>query len=353
MTALVQFFDSDGATSITSFTFPDIDAGLKSRPKKFGVLSRSDRTLNLVQQLIEAIVGNDGSTMVFHANDTVTLSPPYGANGPPAISLSAAGAGGVFSATGTYGYKVTWTNANGETIGSFEATINVDDVTKKVTLTWNSAPAGATGAKVYRTNVPGTYTSPALRATLGATNTYTDDGGALSAGAPPSTNTTAGWNLSAVLNAPGTGGIWPSTGSRFWRVVAYDSDGIELANSFEATVNVDNTTKSVTLTWAAVAAAASFKVFRSTVAGTYVIALVATLAAGSTTYTDLGANPGAGDLTTTPTYGIPPTITSQAALAEGNIAIDQIYFFWVRLIVPIATPETGNPRLAYETAKET
>ena len=356
MTALVQFFDSDGATAITSFTFPDISSGLRSRPKKFGVLSLSDRVLLNVQQAIQAIAGNDGSTMVFHAADTVTIVPPFGSAGPPDVSVSAPGAGGVFAATGTYGYKVVWFNGNGDTIGSFEALATISATTQKVTLTWNAAPAGATGARVYRTSTPGTYVGSTLRASIGATNTYTDDGSATSAGTPATDNRTAGWGLAATLNAPGTGGVWGSTGNEFWRVVAYQDVGAteELANSFEATVNVDNVTKSVTLVWAAVPAAAVFKVFRSTVSGTYGSpALVATLAAGSTTYTDLGTALLAGSLTSTPSYGIPPAITLQSGLSEGNISIEQMYFFWVQLQIPIATPEAGNPRLAYETAQET
>src|SRR5512147_939090 len=355
MTALVQFYDSDGATPITGYTFPDIQSGLNARPKKFGVLSLSDRVLINMQQAIQAIAGNDGSTMVYHAVDTATLSPPYGSAGPPDVSVSAAGAGGVFAATGTYGYKVVWFNANGDTVGSFEALATITATTQKVTLTWNTAPAGATGARVYRTSTPGTYVN-AFRATIGATNTYTDDGSATSAGAPSTDNRTAGWGLTATLNAPGTGGVWGATGNEYWRVVAYQdlAGTLELANSFEATVNVDNVTKSVTLTWAAVAAALLFKVFRSTVSGTYASpALVATLAAGSTTYTDLGAALSAGAMTTTPSYGIPPAISLQTALSEGNISIEQMYFFWVQLKIPIATPEVGNPRLAYETAQET
>lgn len=354
MSASVQFFDSNGATQITNFDFGDIFSSQHSRRKKFGVKSTSDRVLNAVRQLIEAITGNDGSTMVFHAADSVTLSPPFGpSTAAPQATLSAPGAGGIWGATGPVGYKVTWTNALGETIGSSEVTINIDDVTKTVTLLWNSAPAGVTGTKVYRTATPGTYSGTNLRATLGATNTFVDNGGALTTGAPSATNTTAGFNLSAVLSAPAAGGVWASTGSRFWRVVGYDTDGVEVANSFEATVNVDDGTKTVSLTWATITGASSIRVFRSQTSGTYVSALVTTLGGGATNYTDTGTATGVGDLTTTPTFGIPPLVTLNTAIAEGSIAIGQMYFFWVKLDVPVSTPETGNPRLAFETARET
>lgn len=350
MSATVQFFDSDGASQITNFNFGDIFSGQHIRPKKFGVKSTSDRVLNAVQQLLEAIAGNDGIDQAFHAADTVTISPPYNV----VAALSAPGAGGVWGLLTTYGYKITWTNALGETLGSTEVTVNVDIATKVVNLSWNAVPAGATGAKVYRTQAPGTYGSNTLRATLGATNVYVDNGGAVGAGTPPSTNTTAGFNLAAVLSAPGAGGVWAGTGPRFWRVVGYDTDGIEVANSFEATLNVDNTTKTVALTWASITGAATIRVFRSATTGLYTSALVTTLIGSATGYTDTGTATGVGDLTSTPSYGIPPTpINSNAAIAEGNVAIGQMYFFWVKLDVPVSTPETGNPRLVFETARET
>lgn len=349
MSATVQFFDSDGATQLTNFDFGDLFSGQHSRPKKFGVRSTSDRVLTAVQQIIEAIAGNDGSTMVFHAADTATIGQPYAFT----AALSAPGAGGVWAAAGPYGYKVAWTNALGETIGSDEVTITIDIFSKVVNLQWNSPPAGATGAKLYRTISPGTYGSNTLRATLGATNVFSDDGSATVAGTPATTNTTAGFNLAAVLSAPGAGGVWAGTGPQFWRVVGYDADGVEVANSFEATVNVDDTTKTVSLTWATITGASSIRVFRSQTSGLYTNALVTILGGGATNYIDTGTATGVGDLTTTPTFGIPPSITLNTAIAEGNIAIGQMYFFWVKLDIPVSTPETGNPRLAFETAQET
>jgi hypothetical protein len=349
MSATVQFYDSDGATQLTNFDFGDIFDGRSGRPKKFGVKSTSDRILSAVQQVIQAITGNDGSTMVFHAADVITLSPPYSV----VAALTGAGAGGVWTSLGTKGFKITWLSALGESLGSDEVTINVDVATKKVILTWNAPPALATGAKVYRTDTPGTYTSPALRITLGITNTFTDDGSALSAGAPPTVNTSAGFNLLAVLSAPAAGGVWAGTGNYFWRVVGYDINGIELANTFEATVNVDNVTKTVALSWVTITGAATIKVFRSTVSGTYIAALVTILSGAATGYTDLGTVTTPGDLTTSPTYGVPPTISLNTAIAEGNVAIGQWYFFWVQIVVPTSTPEVGNPRLALEAAQET
>lgn len=353
MTAIIQFFDSDGVTGITTKALPDALAGAVQRPVKLGFISLSDRTLLNIQELIQAIVGNDGFGMVQIAADPVTLSSPWGL----AASLSGAGAGGVWGSTGVRGYKITALSAIGESGPSSEVTINVDTTTKKVTLTWTQVP-GATGYKIYRTDTPGTYGATTLRTTIGsgATVTFVDDGSATTPGTPPTQNTTAGWLVTPVLSAPGAGGIWPATGPQFWRVVAYDATGAEIANTLEATLTVDNTTKTVALSWPAVAAAASFKVFRSTVSGSYPSPnLIATLGAGSTNFTDTGATPTAGALTTTPSFGIPPTTFQLGSLPilVGNVAIGQAEFIWIQLVVPSGTPEVGNPRLALLTVKET
>jgi hypothetical protein len=353
MTALIQFFDSDGFTGITTKNLPDAFAGANQRPVKLGYISLSDRQLLNIQDLITAILNNDGFTMVQFAPDPITLSSPFGFT----ATLGAPAGGGVWASTGVRGYKITALSALGESGPSAEITINIDDTTKKVTLNWTQV-AGATGYKIYRTDTPGTYGASSLRTTIGsgATVTFLDDGSATTTGTPPTQNTTAGWIVTPVLSAPGAGGVWPATGPQFWRVVALDSTGAEIANTLEATLTVDNTTKTVTLTWPAVAAASSFKIFRSTVSGSYPSPnLVTTLGAGSTSFVDTGTALTAGALSTSPTFGIPPTTFQLGSLpiSVGNVAIGQEEFLWVKLVVPGGTPEVGNPRLALLTVKET
>src|SRR6266446_9219778 len=99
MTALIQFFDSDGFTTITQRQLPDAFAGANQRPVKLGYISLSDRQLNNVQDLITAIVSNDGFSMVQFALDTITLSAPWGFAGV----AGAPGAGGVWGSTGVRG----------------------------------------------------------------------------------------------------------------------------------------------------------------------------------------------------------------------------------------------------------
>jgi hypothetical protein len=189
MAASIQHFDKTGGVVITEKNWADAIAGAVQTAEKFSVQNNGDRALiNLVMK-IEAVGTGDGSGMLRTGADIVTIIPPH----TFAAALTGAGAGGVWASTGVRGYRITATNATGETVGSIEVTVNVDVVTKKVNLSW-IAVTGATGYKIYRTDVPGTYTTPALRATIGsgATITYSDDGGAVGAGALPADNTTGG-----------------------------------------------------------------------------------------------------------------------------------------------------------------
>jgi predicted secreted protein len=104
---------------------------------------------------------------------------------PGTVTPTPSSSGGTLAA-GTYFYKVTATNAAGETIGSPEATTTTTGSTGSVALAW-SAVSGATGYKIYRGASAGAesvfFTS--------ATNSFTDVGGAGTAGTVPTTNTSA------------------------------------------------------------------------------------------------------------------------------------------------------------------
>jgi hypothetical protein len=96
------------------------------------------------------------------------------------LSLSAPAAGGVWSAPITVFYRVAARDATGIILAStLEASIAVDDVTKKVTVTWPSVPSAATYS-VYRTTETGVYLAK-LRATVSIAS-FVDDGGAVGAG---------------------------------------------------------------------------------------------------------------------------------------------------------------------------
>lgn len=119
--------------------------------------------------------------------DPAALSTPTGVIATPA------GAGGTLAA-GTYSYRVSATNANGETLASTAVTAVTTGATSKVTVGWNAVvpPAGAsavTGYKVYGR----TGGAELLIATTGAgVLTYEDTGSVTPAGALPTANTTAG-----------------------------------------------------------------------------------------------------------------------------------------------------------------
>lgn len=104
---------------------------------------------------------------------------------PPSGLAAAANVGGGTFAAATYFWKITGTNAAGETTGSAEATVAVA-LNGTATLTWAALPAGTTGVKVYRGTV--TNTENVLVTTLGAVVTYTDTGIAGTAATVPAAN---------------------------------------------------------------------------------------------------------------------------------------------------------------------
>ncbi len=357
MAASVRFVDADGFTTIVTENWPNAFAGLNQQPRKFGVENNGTRVLgnspgpaNGFQMAILPVGTNDGSTELRIIGDISTLSPPWG------LTTALGGSGATFGATGVYGWKVTALNANGETIGSFEATFNVSDTTKKVILTWNN-PSGTTVNKVYRTPTPGTYSGSTLVASFAAATTYTDTGSAASAGVPPSQNTTGDWFQSTPTQA---GGGTFAAGTYFWTIAAYDSTGVLLAISHESTLTVTLNNK-VTLAWPAVTGAATYSVFRTTGAGVYPNPSLVVSGLAVLTFVDTGAATVAPGLTnpqstTLQSFGFAPaglsTQTSPITIYTGNLAIGQQFFFWVNRVVGGAVAESGNPRSGLTTAQE-
>jgi hypothetical protein len=105
---------------------------------------------------------------------------------PPSTLAASPNVGGGSFAAATYFWKVTGSNAAGETTGSNEATAAVA-LNGTASLTWAALPAGTTAVKVYRGTV--TNTENVLVATLGAVVAYTDTGTAGVAGVPPAVST--------------------------------------------------------------------------------------------------------------------------------------------------------------------
>ena len=131
----------------------------------------------------------DGSAYLRAALDPDTLSPPYNV----AAVLGAAGAGGVWGATGSYDWRIIATKTGGKvTTGSVLVTVNVDVVTKKVTLTWSKI--FGTGYQLYRKLSASAWGASDLVFTTADPDvlTFVDDGTAPGAGALPVVNTTGG-----------------------------------------------------------------------------------------------------------------------------------------------------------------
>lgn len=338
----VKYLDRDGASQLpATFDLGHAVAGREQTPRKQAVENIDVRILgaspfngSVLRRLAIAAGLDDGTEQFQIALDTATLSAPYG---PVTAALGPTADGGVWGSTGNKFYRVTARNADGETIGSVEVVVFVDDVTKRVTVAWAQV-AGASGYGVWRSEASGVYGPNALRADIvgGAVTSFIDNGTAPGAGTIPTVNTTGGWGLDATLGVTLDGGVWSGTGVRFWRVVAVDADGVVIAATLEATVNVDDVTKRATLTWVAVAAAAGYLVYRSEISEIYAAALRATLGA-VTTYIDDGAATGAGDFTGGPSYGIPPAM-GLGPLSLGELPRGKQVFFWVDRDISAPSP---------------
>jgi hypothetical protein len=154
--------------------------------QKIFVENTSDRSLGSVLAKIAQDGASDGHTRVRIGLDTATVMPPFG------VTVTILSGSGTWGSPTTIYYRITGTNAAGETTGSVEVVASVT-ATQRVQLDWtNSSSPASTGIKVYRTTVQGDYTGSKLRATLGQVTQYIDTGGAVGAGALPTANTTGG-----------------------------------------------------------------------------------------------------------------------------------------------------------------
>lgn len=172
--------------------------------RKAGTLVDGSPTLD-AQGAANVWAGTTGLALVgalnVKAGNTTTGAASLDA---PTLSLGAAGAG-TFAA-GTYFWKVTAVNLQGETVGSNEVSATLT-LNQSQTLNWTAIP-GASKYRLYR----GTATNAQnVRVTETADLTFNDTGAAGTAASPPATSTAvvlAYRELQGVLNQlAGTSGL--------------------------------------------------------------------------------------------------------------------------------------------------
>lgn len=168
--------------------------GIKPSIKLFRPTGR--KYSSTAEELTEMTEGKISGDMDYNAAAYVLMSL-FGAGtplaAPAAPTISNAGAGGTV-ATGTYQAKVTYVDANGETVASASASTTTTDGTSTITINSPAALTGATGWYAYVTQAGGnTYTrQQALGSptTIGANLTLTAP--PTSTGANPPTVNTSG-----------------------------------------------------------------------------------------------------------------------------------------------------------------
>jgi peptidoglycan/xylan/chitin deacetylase (PgdA/CDA1 family) len=159
----------------------------------------------------------DGDQKLVSVQDPVVAKPTLGA---PATATT----GGTLAA-GTWFYRLTATSATGETLPSAEVSATTTTATSKVTLTW-SAPAGATGYRIYRSSTSGAQT---LLAAVGAVTAYADTGAATpGAATPPTSNSASRATSCSPAGTPGhvyrVAAWYQTSAAASVRMVAYYRD---------------------------------------------------------------------------------------------------------------------------------
>lgn len=153
--------------------------------------TRSNTGFGNTTEGIDSLDFNTASLLAAYNQASVQQLSLAAALPAPSSFAAVLASGGSLTVSTTYYYVITATNANGETTRSSEVSVTPTSGNQTADLTW-SADAGATGYKIYRSTTSGSYGASSLLTTIGsgATVSYNDTGGALSAGSPPSVNTT-------------------------------------------------------------------------------------------------------------------------------------------------------------------
>jgi hypothetical protein len=173
--------------------------------------SRVDAAASTNATNLKASAGSVLNIDIFNVAAYSVFLKLYNKASAPTLSLatpvnsgfSTTSTGGSLAQSTTYYYRVSATNANGETLASTETSQVVGasgTATNTVTVNWG-AVTGATGYRIY-----GRSTGAELFiAAVGAVTTYTDTGAITPSGALPSANTTADTPAWTIPIAAGAG----------------------------------------------------------------------------------------------------------------------------------------------------
>jgi hypothetical protein len=134
------------------------------------------------------VSGDFPNYVLFESGDGTPQPGEVWGPGPsdaPTLAVPTASAGGSLTNTQVYYWVVTAVTALGETTASNRVTLTVAAPNRTAHLSW-SAVVGATGYRVYRSTTT-SFSDPALVASTSLL-ALTDNGSALSAGAPPAIN---------------------------------------------------------------------------------------------------------------------------------------------------------------------
>ena len=147
--------------------------------------------------------GGTAAQPAFQTDTLLLLAAPLGA---PATPVPTTAATGGTVAAGTYGVKVTWVNANGESVASAMGTVTTTGTTSTVTVPSPAAKATATGWYAYVTQPGGSvfYRQQAAGTptAIGTALTLTAPPAATGALAPATDSTAANLTKTGIVTPP-------------------------------------------------------------------------------------------------------------------------------------------------------
>jgi len=207
----------------------------------------------------------------------------------PSVTLTVEGGG---SGDTAYSYVVTTITASGESAASAVAATAVGNTSLTGTyynkLTW-AAVSGATGYNVYRVVASGTPSTLGFVATVAqaASPSYNDVGGAASGALPGSSGVSAAPTVSGSAVGAGGATTWLYVVTSVTAAGESQASAVVTVGSQDATLNGSNYSH---LTWASVAGAVSYNVYRTLSGGTpATIGFLASVpSSGSPSYNDVG-----------------------------------------------------------------